>query len=144
MLCKAGQYYETAVEQCKSCEIPCSLSKDVCKDLGCELFAIGSKENPSTTTNLQTTLKDSGLMGDAEGHTTVIIWALFAAALLSVLTLGLIIIAVVLNRRKLVEKRSRGSSSHLLTGTSESHSGKLTMKGGTQALDDTDNFGGYC
>lgn len=34
-LCKAGQYYETALQLCRSCEIPCRMSKNACSKMGC-------------------------------------------------------------------------------------------------------------
>ncbi|XP_064653041.1 uncharacterized protein LOC135503411 [Lineus longissimus] len=44
--CERGEYYEAAIEQCRSCSIPCSLSSRVCHVMGCD----GYKSYQTTTT----------------------------------------------------------------------------------------------
>lgn len=135
MLCKVGQYYEASLARCRSCKIPCSLSEDVCKDVGCELFRIGQQQNASTTTT-------AVQLGDADDG-TAIIWAPLTAALL-VLIVIVITLAAVLIRNKVRKANRRDSSKSLLTCISKERLSKPTMEEGTQPLDDNKNVTGYC
>ncbi|XP_064652088.1 uncharacterized protein LOC135502865 isoform X2 [Lineus longissimus] len=44
--CELGEFYDVAIEQCRSCSIPCSLSSRVCHEMGCD----GYKSYQTTTT----------------------------------------------------------------------------------------------
>ncbi|XP_064652087.1 uncharacterized protein LOC135502865 isoform X1 [Lineus longissimus] len=47
--CELGEFYDVAIEQCRSCSIPCSLSSRVCHEMGCDDYE--AKTAASTRSN---------------------------------------------------------------------------------------------
>lgn len=114
MLCRVDQFFEAACQCCRSCTIPCRLSKAVCKDMGCEGYYA------PTTTQLQAVVNDrrdngiwnellsrlraaskerheiqAAVNGDAM-YTHVCMWAPITAALL--LLIGLIVVLIMIKK----------------------------------------------
>ncbi|XP_064646427.1 uncharacterized protein LOC135499542 [Lineus longissimus] len=132
MLCRTDQYYEAAIEACRSCSIPCSLSKIVCKRFGCEDY----REYVSTSTPFQAAVsndrRDNAIMyegrTDHEPQLTAVddwpdsdiayehcMWLPITGAVL--LFIVLLVALVMMKKEKFWSSKSKDTES-LLTSTS--------------------------